>query len=177
MGVVDEAAHPWLAPEKAFIRAAVGSGKTVVGVCLGAQLIAEVLGARVYRGPHQEIGWFPIRILPDAAGTPLAGVPDGMPVFHWHGDTFELPAGARHLAASDVTPHQAFLVGDRVLGLQFHLETTVEGASALIDNCDQPLGREPFVQSAADMLAQPERFDRIRQMVFPVLDALLGAGS
>jgi GMP synthase (glutamine-hydrolysing) len=102
MGVRDEHAHPWLAGEKRFIEQTIRAGKKVLGICLGAQLIAEVLGARVYRNTHREIGWFPVRLTARGAASPVFGVlPGGFDAFHWHGDTFTLPAGCVHAAESE----------------------------------------------------------------------------
>ncbi len=125
MGVADEAQYPWLSGEKRLIRAALDAGKPVLGICLGAQLIAHVLGAPVTRNPEPEIGWFDVERTDAGRGHPLlAGIPERMRVFHWHGDTFDLPDGAVHLASTPVCAHQAFSLGPRVLALQFHLEAT-----------------------------------------------------
>jgi GMP synthase-like glutamine amidotransferase len=166
MSVHDEAQHRWLAPEKRLIAAAIESGKAVLGICLGAQLIASALGAAVRPSPEREIGWFPIERVGSGAGWVL---PRELEVFHWHGETFELPPGAVHLARSRGCENQAFGLGDRVLGLQFHLETTREAARALIEHCPGDLRPGRFVQDGAEMLRDPERFARIRA----ALDALL----
>ena len=102
MGVADEQKYPWLTTEKRFIEKAIRDGKTVLGICLGAQLIADVLGARVYSIQHKEIGWFPIELTDEGQRSSLLGfIPDQFDVFHWHGDTFDLPDGATHLARSE----------------------------------------------------------------------------
>ena len=118
---------PYLRREEEFIRRAVAQGKPVLGVCLGAQLIARSLGARVYRNPAKEIGWFEIELAPAAADDGLfRGLPVRETVFHWHGETFDLPPGAVLLASSERCRHQAFRVGSSVYGLQFHPEVTPE---------------------------------------------------
>ena len=118
---------PWIAPELAAIREAVARGIPVLGVCLGAQLIARALGARVYPNPQKEIGWSPVDWTPAAATDPLFhGFSGPETVFQWHGETFDLPPGAQHLASSAACRHQAFRVGGNVYGLQFHLEVTPE---------------------------------------------------
>lgn len=117
MSANDEAVYPWLAAEKALVRRAVGAGRPVLGVCLGAQLIASALGARVYPSAR-EIGW---RTLAGVPGNPL--FPPAFPAFELHGETFDLPAGAVLLTTGDRVRHQAFAIGSAV-GLQFHLEAT-----------------------------------------------------
>lgn len=129
MGVDDEAAYPWLRQEKEFIKAAVSEGKTVIGICLGAQLIAGVLGAGVYPNPQKEIGWFPVQLTGDALGHSLfEGFPEELTVFHWHGDTFDLPENALPIASSRACRNQGYLYRERVLGLQFHFEISSQQA-------------------------------------------------
>lgn len=153
MSVNDEGDFPWLAVEKKFLRAAIEKDRAVVGVCLGAQLIASAMGAVVYPNREKEIGWFPI------AGTPGSGTrewfsfPEELLVFHWHGETFELPGGAVRLARSRACENQAFQLGDRVLGLQFHLETTPSSARALVHHCRAELIESRYVQAEAGILA------------------------
>ena len=174
MGIYDEDDHPWLAVEKDLLRAAVAAGKCIVGVCLGAQLLADVLGARVYRNPHREIGWLPIELTPEGIADPVFGpLAPGLTVYHWHGDTFPLPPGALHLARSAGCEHQAFLYGGRILGLQFHLETTAESLAALAHHCADEIVPGPYVQDAAAMLAAgPTHYARINAALFGILDRL-----
>lgn len=120
IGVGDVAAYPFLADEMALIRRTVEAGVPVLGICLGAQLTAAALGAPVTRG-EVEIGFAPLQLTDEGAGGPLAGVV-GAPVLHWHGDTFAIPDGAARLASTAACANQAFAIGARVLGLQFHLE-------------------------------------------------------
>lgn len=170
MGVHDERQFPWLSREKSFIREAVESGKTVLGVCLGAQLIADALGAKVFKNEHREIGWFPIRRNAEAEGTVLGTVfPDSLEVFHWHGDTFELPSGASLLASSEACRNQGFVVDDRIVALQFHLETTPESAQALVDNCRRELDGSRYVQSEDEILSVKSRFDQINEVMHSAL--------
>jgi GMP synthase-like glutamine amidotransferase len=174
MGIYDEAEHPWLAAEKAFIATTIAAGKTIVGVCLGAQLLADVLGARVYRNAQKEIGWLPIELTTEGAADPVfSPIASGLPVYHWHGDTFTLPPGARHLASSAGCEHQAFIYHGRILGLQFHLETTTESLAALVANCADEIVPGPYVQDAATMLAaSPADYARINAALFGILDRL-----
>lgn len=123
MGVHDELA--WLEGERSLLRAAVGAGLPVLGVCLGAQQLAAALGAPVMTGPSPEYGVGEVHLRVDALGDPVFGAaPTPLPCVHWHGDTFDLPDGAVRLASSDAYENQAFRVGDRAYGLQFHVEVT-----------------------------------------------------
>jgi GMP synthase-like glutamine amidotransferase len=173
MGVHQDEHHPWLTAEKRFIEGVLAAGKPVLGVCLGAQLVAHVLGARVFANTHKEIGWFPIRRLPEGEASPFGRrLPPEVDVLHWHGDTFDLPAGAVPLAASDACANQGFAVGDHVLALQFHLEVSRQGLIDLIDNCRHELIRAPFIQPAETMLADENRFTRTNRLLPPLLDRL-----
>lgn len=154
MSVNNVGDHPWLAAEREFIRRWIDADRPLLGVCLGAQLIASVLGARVYPNAVKEIGWFPVTPVTPAAGNAFR-FPPAQRVFHWHGETFDLPAGAIHLARSAGCDHQAFQIGRHVIGLQFHLDTTPETAAALITNCRAELSPAPYVQDEATLLSEP----------------------
>lgn len=122
MGVYEQDRYPFLSQEIGLIRDALEAGKPVLGVCLGSQLLAAALGAKV-RPARKEIGWFPVTLSDDATGDPLwKGVDRSIVVFHWHGDAFELPPGAVPLASSELTPYQAFRHGRNAYGLLFHME-------------------------------------------------------
>lgn len=168
MGIHDHAEHPWLVAEKHFIRAAIDAGKTVLGICLGAQLIADVLGAKVYPGPQKEIGWFPIR---RTDGAPEI-IPEELTVFHWHGDTFDIPEGATRLASSAACNNQGFIYGDRVIALQFHMETTPASMEALIVNCGHELVDAAFIQTAQQMRAGLPNLGHINAVMNGLLDQL-----
>ena len=173
MSANDESRHGWLRAEKDFIGQALQSDKAILGVCLGSQLIADVLGSRVYKNREPEIGWFPIQRSPAAASHNLGKLfPPRAEVFHWHGETFDLPRGALHLARSQACENQAFAYGDRVLGLQFHLETTRQALQDLAHGCADELVDSPFIQSAEQMLSDPDRFARLNRLLDPILEGL-----
>ena len=145
MSVNDEREHPWLASEKEFIRQSIGLGLPVIGICLGAQLIANALGARVYPGRHTEIGWFPVEAV--AADRDVFQLPDGLTAFHWDSEIFDRPDGAVRLAKSEACDNQAFQIRRNVVGLQFHLETTPRSAAQLLQHCGHELVPGEFVQT------------------------------
>ncbi|MCD6534755.1 MAG: type 1 glutamine amidotransferase [Deltaproteobacteria bacterium] len=173
MGVADESQYTWMSKEKAFIKSSIESGKIVLGICLGAQLIAEALGAKVYKNYDREIGWFPIDIPEQVNNTILRGVfPQGIEVFHWHGETFDIPVSGILLASSKACQNQGFIVDNRIVGLQFHLETTLDSAKALVENCRNELDGSKFIQNEKEMLAQESRFLHINQVMIAVLERL-----
>lgn len=176
MGVLDEDIYPWLKGEKTFIREMIQAGKVVVGICLGAQLIAHVLGGRVYPNPEKEIGWFPVQFM-NQKKPPLAGLPGELTVFHWHGDTFELPEGAFHFARTDACPHQGFLYGQQVLGLQFHLEATPETVRQMLGHGREELVEGPCIQPEGEMLVSNFYSIRSNRVLYQLLDGLWKAAT
>jgi len=172
MGVYDDDIYPWLAREKEFIASAIANGKKVMGICLGAQLIACVLGAKVTRNAHREIGWFPLEITRNIH--PVANILSACKnVFHWHGDTFEIPPQAQLLASSKACTNQAYVIDNQVYGFQFHLETTEESASALIKHCAQDLDNSTYVQTAEEILRDKENFIAINKAMSEVFNQWL----
>lgn len=161
MGVYDEDRHPWLNTEKSFIRRCIDQQIKIIGICLGAQLLASTLGARVYSMSESEIGWFPIEWTSAARNPSLfSALPAQHNVLHWHGDTFELPKGATHLARSSTCKNQAFIVDDRILGLQFHLEMQPNDVSRLIEHSSMPTGshvQSPEKIENSDLFDQANR--------------------
>jgi GMP synthase-like glutamine amidotransferase len=156
MGADDDERYAFLAEEKRLLRACVDAGRPVLGVCLGAQLLARALGATVTSQGYREIGWFPVRWNAGARQLPGFGdVPERVTVFHWHGDTFGLPEGMVFLASSDGCANQGFASPDgRVIGLQFHLEMRDSDVRTLFENGRGEIaagGR--FVQTEDEILA------------------------
>lgn len=174
MNIYEDDRYPWLAAERQFIRQAIDGGKSAVGVCLGAQLLADALGSRVVAGAHKEIGWWPIRMTEAGRRSGfIAGLPEQTTVFHWHGDTFAVPPGAIHLAESEGCLSQAFLYDHRILGLQFHLESTPETVRSLLDHCGDELVPGRYIQTAAEIsAADPALFAGINRLLTTLLDRL-----
>ena len=173
MGVHDDKAYPWLKTEKQFIKNVIQSGKVVLGICLGAQLIAEVMDAQVYKNKYREIGWFDINFNPNLNHTLLKDIfPKQIEVFHWHGDTFDIPEDAIPVASSEATPNQGFIFDNRVIALQFHLEMTPESAKALIDNCSNELDGSKYVQNEQEILSNYLRFTKINQLMDQIVYSL-----
>jgi GMP synthase-like glutamine amidotransferase len=172
MSANDENEYPWLSHEKKFIRNAIYSGKQVLGICLGAQLIANALGAEVYKNPVKEIGWFPVQGVPTISSSSFS-FPPSTEVFHWHGETFDLPPGATLTARSEGCENQAFQIGKSVIGLQFHLETTPESARQIVINCRDELIPSQYVQTEEKILsAEPESYSSINQLMANILSFL-----
>lgn len=172
MSVNDEAELPWLRPEKQAVRNAMARDIPILGVCLGAQLVASALGSRVYRNPVKEIGWFPIQAEP--AESWAFGFPAECTVFHWHGETFDLPKGAVRLAKSGPCRNQAFQLKHNVIGLQFHLETTPDSMLAILENGRGELVSGPYVQTEQELRAVPDsRFREVNGLMNDVLAYLL----
>jgi GMP synthase-like glutamine amidotransferase len=150
MNADEEASFPFLAEEKALMRALVVARKPVLGICLGAQLLASALGGRVYRQPEPEIGWFSLRRTSAENPPSLLGkLPSNTLGFHWHGDTFELPVGATNWLSSEACQHQLFTCGDTALGVQYHPEVDAEAISAFVaQGISELLAPSAYVQSA-----------------------------
>lgn len=163
----------YLRQEIACIRQAVGRGQPVLGVCLGSQLLAKALGAGVYKNSAKEIGWFDVQ-LTDAGRQDalLSGLDSPETVFHWHGETFDLPDGATWLAYSERCRHQAFRVGSNTYGLQFHLEVTPE---MIADWCrqDENCGDVRELESPLDPQYNQQRLAALSRLVFGRWCALL----
>lgn len=173
MSIHDESAFPWLKREKAWLQQALAAGTPMLGICLGGQLIADALCAEVKANPVEEIGWFPIDWMPD--GQALFGTEgECSTVLHWHGESFTLPDGARLLASSTACAQQGYLYGDRVVGLQFHLEMRPEDVAVLIENSREELVAGDWIQSEEELMSIPEHaMNENRALLARLLDRLL----
>ena len=178
MGVTDTDDYPWLVPERELITETLAADTPVVGVCLGAQQLAAALGADVSSHEEREVGWFPVETTDAASHSPLVALTPASPAFHWHGDTFDLPAGGTLLATTPACRNQAFTAADGLaLGLQFHLEVTRESVHGLVDAVDGQPGSGEYVQTAEALLAADAPFDELRGALDAVLDSFVAGVS
>lgn len=170
MSINDEDNYPWLVEEKKFIKRTIEAGKPILGICFGAQLIANSMGGEVFQNTAKEIGWFPIQAT-KSDNNAVFQFPEEVDVFHWHGETFTLPPGAVQIAESKACKNQAFQMGTHVMGLQFHLETTPESAQAVVDNCRDELVDGEYIQTERDILSVPQkRYHSINNLMVKVLE-------
>ena len=172
MGVHDHAGHPWMQGEKHLIAAVLGAEKRVFGVCLGAQMIAHVSGARVYRNRFQEIGWYQVEATRE--GVSRLALPRSFVTFHWHGDTFHLPAGAVNVARTGACEHQMFVMGERVIGIQFHLEVMASDVASMCAHAGHDLPEGPYVQTVDEMRDFTEAYESSHQLMVALLDGWMG---
>ena len=174
MSVNDEAEYSWLAGEKRFVEKALRAGVPMLGVCLGAQIMASVLGCRVYKNHEKEIGWFPVRLTPEAGQSNIfKNVSEEFTAFHWHGETFDIPSDARHVAMSEGCANQAFEYEGRALGLQFHLESTPASVARLVENCGGDMTPGKYVQDAQTMTARLQNFRNATNVLDAVLSSMV----
>ncbi|CAK0767332.1 GMP synthase (glutamine-hydrolysing) [Gammaproteobacteria bacterium] len=173
MSVNDEQKFPWLIQEKKFIKKCITQGKVVIGTCLGSQLIASSLGAKVYKNNQKEIGWFPIRRVLGSDPPHFKTLPMELTVFHWHGETFDLPQGAMLVASSECCKNQIFLYGDKTVGFQCHFETTLDSLSSITNACRSELEPARFIQSEMEMIKnEPIYAPQMHKAVYDILEFL-----
>lgn len=171
MSVHDESEHSWLVEEKSLIARCLQQGVFVLGICLGSQLLAECLGSPVRHNAHREIGWFPVNITADE-GSLLHGFPEELMVFHWHGETYDLPPSTAQRACSEGCLVQAFEHAS-ALGLQFHLEVKQDGVEQLLQHCGSEIGPGAFQQDPSAIRAGEELHREVaRRHLFKLLDAI-----
>lgn len=159
MNVYEEDRYPFLKNEDLFIKEAIQRGKSVLGICLGAQLIAKALGAKVFKAPLKEIGWYDVSLTEDGSKDSLfSHLPKTLSVFQWHEDTFEMPNAGKLIATSTSVPHQAFKYGENAYGLQFHLEVTEKMIREWMESYELEFdGSQPPLLSKLKILTETER--------------------
>ncbi len=171
MGVEDCEQYPWLIEERQFIQESIKRDKYILGICLGAQLIARACDTKVTKNKYREIGWFEISIIEEKLPDILKGIfPKKPEVFHWHGDSFAIPPGAVHFATSEACANQGFILNGRVIAMQFHIETTRDSAALLVQNCRHELDSSTYVQTEEEIIADYTRFNRINQILNRLMD-------
>ena len=175
MNVFDFHIHPWMEDEIDWVTNFINSGKPVLGICLGAQIIASALGEEVHPGAHKEIGWHNLQFLPSLGDFRIwKDLPPTRKVFHWHGDTFSIPKGAIRIASSQAFPNQGFLYHNNVLALQFHLEVTPDSVQDLVENCKDELVPGPFIHEEEQLLGEQNVYPANQELMFQLLDYLCG---
>lgn len=174
MNIYEEETYPWLIKEKEFIKTAISENKLILGLCLGAQLIADVIGGKVVKNQYSEIGWFPVTFTKEAMALPqFSHFPPNPVVFEWHGDTFtDLPKESMLIATNKACRNQAFAYGKRVYGFQFHLENTRQIITDLIENCRDEMVPGTYIQSVSEILAGKRFIDQNNQWMLQLLDKL-----
>jgi GMP synthase-like glutamine amidotransferase len=170
MGTRDEQRYSWLEAEKAFLCRAVAGNAVLLGICLGAQLLAEVCGAAVSANQQKEIGWF--EVSPEATAPDWFSdiLPLRSPMFHWHGDSFDIPGSAVRLASSAACKNQGFALADRIIGLQFHPEMSASDIASLVDHCRFELIPGPSVQTEEQIIAGSRYIESANQFMHRLLD-------
>lgn len=177
MSVNDHDKYPWITEEMRFIGRCIAGEKAVIGICLGAQMIAGVLGASVKKNTCREIGWYPVTLTEDGRRSSLFGeFPETFYAFHWHGETFDIPGGCSCLASSEACRNQAFGYGDRVAALQFHLESVPESVDLLVHNSGDELDGTEWVQGR-DRLKDPSHFGESNSLMERLVMSLADAVS
>ncbi len=171
MNVYEENLYPFLTLEKKFIEKAVKMDKKVLGICLGAQLISDVLGGKVTRNKEKEIGWFDIEMISQKSiENPFFGFPVKFKAFLWHGDMFSIPPGAVHVAKSEACENQAFVFNGNTAGLQFHLESIPASVNRLIKNCGNELTAGKYIQKPEFIINQNSNYKIINELMERLLN-------
>jgi len=173
MSVNDEVKYPWLKLEKDFIKKAIDEDKSVIGICLGSQLIADVLGEKIYPNKQKEIGWFPVQLTEQGKQSPVFhDFDESFNAFCWHGDTFRLPQNSRHLFFNTCCQNQAFIYGEKVLGLQFHLEVTRQSLNNMIKHGKSELIKRKYIQTSDQIWDGILNIEKCNKMMFNILNRL-----
>ncbi len=170
MNIYEDEKYPWLKEEKNFIAQAIANRKIILWICLCSQLLADIFGGRVTKNKYKEIGWFPVSLTREARDSPIFGTfPGTFTAFHWHGDTFKIPPGARRIAQSEACPNQAFEY-ERVIGLQFHIEYSVESINLMVQNCGDEIVDGKYIQKPDEILSQVSNVYKLKKILTPLLD-------
>lgn len=178
MSVYQEKEFPWLRPEKEFVKKVVDTGKPVLGSCFGAQMVADVLGGKVTRNRFKEIGWYRVKALAEENVNNGRGINSELPAglfpeftaFMWHGDTFEIPAGAVRLFESEACQNQGFIYRENILGLQFHPEADRRWIRNLIEDSEHELVEGKFIQSKEGILRNEHLLEDSQNVAFSLMD-------
>ncbi|MFP4165277.1 MAG: type 1 glutamine amidotransferase [Chitinispirillaceae bacterium] len=176
MNIYEVSKYPWLNPERNLIEQSLRFGKKILGICLGAQLVADVMGAAVQKNRYKEIGWHKVELDPDAAKHRLFhGFPSRFTTFHWHGDTFSVPRGAHRIGSSEACLNQGFVYGDQIVALQFHPEITKETIENLLGKCADELVESPFIQKPSVIRSEAQKhIESNHRLIDNLLGKLLG---
>lgn len=170
MNIYEEDKFPWLKEEKNFLDKAIAANKILLGVCLGSQMIADVLGGKVSKNQYTEIGWFPVSLTREASDSSIfSSLPGAFTAFHWHGDTFKIPSGAKRMAQSEGCANQAFEYG-RAIGLQFHLEYSKKSIDLMLQNCGDELVDGKYIQKPDEILSKIGNVHEIYKTLNLILD-------
>jgi GMP synthase (glutamine-hydrolysing) len=168
--VYESGKYDWLKEEKLFLKMAIAHKCKILGICFGAQLLADVLGSKVYKGTHKEIGWFPVRFN-KAECSNMTFLPDALNVFHWHGDTFDIPESAVRIGSSEATPNQGFIYGNNIIALQFHLEMNFNQIQLMLESGGNELIEgNKYIQGKNHILMQNNFFADNNQLMIDILD-------
>lgn len=168
--IYDSLQELWYLEEKKFLEKCIKQRIKILGICLGSQILASILGSSVYKGRASEIGWFPVKFRKEK-NRDMDFLPDEITSFHWHGDTFDLPEGALHLASSEATPNQAFIYNGHIYALQFHLEMTPDGLKKIIRAAGTELSETAeYIQTTDEILSRWDLIEENNQLLFNLLD-------
>lgn len=174
MSVHDINEFKGLIKEKEYIKGVIEKGKKVLGICLGAQLLAENFGAKIYKNKFKEIGWYPVKLTEDAKRHYFFNdIPNKFLTFHWHNDTFSLPKGSIRIAASEACENQGFALGKNIIGLQFHPEVTEETLKAFIRYGANEIKRDKFVQSKQEIIKNKKFIKINNEILYKILDKFI----
>jgi GMP synthase (glutamine-hydrolysing) len=160
--------YKWITPELEFINKCVVNGKAVFGICLGSQLIAAALGAKVYKAPFIEIGWHEVKFNQDI----IHGLPEKKDIFQWHGDTFDIPKGAKCFASTEGVPNQAFIYGDKTIAMQFHLEVSSESIDLMLEHFAEHIIPGKYIQTIDEIKGEKHNIEANEKILYYILNLL-----